>query len=315
MRKSVESVLRKLCVFNGEAGTKWDDPSNLVRLNEVRELIYDEGDFEGTMDYGCLPIENCKCIYLPPEFEAIRCAWVDGSPITVRGSNYMTLPEIGIQSCCTCSIDARRSVQFTGVRIPFSAPQYTPYSLRVIFECEDDYPVTFRGVDMDGNIVSVTAESGPDPVDIGENFQRIYEVIKQPSMGRVTVFALRGFLDEPTTTFLARYQRHHENPTFSEMKIVNYMTGDCDKNLVFLAKKKYYDLQDFNQLVDIESIQALRFGYQAMNAMLGNRDEEYSLKVRGMVGSLNKVDQNLSHSETSVELRPTYSRALDAAHD
>ena len=312
MSTTVERALKRLARFNGEAGSCWDAASNLDRLNEVREMIYERGDYEGTTEWGCVAIEDCACIYLPAHLEAVRHAWIGEVPILTRSRAYMSIDMIGRQSCCSCRPDQRRAVQMTDVRRPVVRTPSKPYALRVIGGEDEDEELVFRCVDIMGDVQEHRVVPKQVAETYGAGIKDVLSVVKPVTKGKVVVFA---DLEDGTEVFLAEYQPWQENPAFTQMRISNYTQGDCTCPLVVFAKRKFRNLMELDELLDITSTLALSFGYQALNARDGNRDDEYRSKLVLMTEQLDQVDTNLQPNVSTVEFATEKSIAQNPIYD
>lgn len=308
-RFTVSEALDVLARYNGEQGTCKDAPSNLRRLNRVRRIIYELGDYEGTMEWGCLPIDGAsRCIYLPYFLETVRQAWISSMPVIVRGSGYMALDSIGRRGCCDCHPDSRRALQVTGLRPPFTA---TPDGLfQLTIDTDDDAGLVFRGTGRDGS-PKVARLSKDAPVS-DVMFDKVTSVVKPRTVGDVVVHAR---FPDGGSYVVANYPGSAINPRYAQMRIMDYCSSDCERDLVVLAKRTFIPYEDLDELVDIESMQALVFGSQAINSVEGNRDEEYVRKIGLMRGQLSQVDQDMSMHEGSVEMEVRHSLALSPRFD
>ena len=314
MRRTVEDALRKLARHNGENGTCWDAQSNLDRLNEVRELIYERGDYEGTTEWGCVRIDDCQCIYLPGSLETVRKAWISSMPLLVRNQHYMSLDTVQRTLCCSCAPDTRRALQSTGVRRPVTMIPADPFSLMLAFEDDADEGteviVTAKTYDGTREIFKISADD--EEATYGERLKDIIQVVKPVTAGRVM---LRAVTADGTVSTMAEYQPWQVNPRFTQMRVTNYLKGDCDIDLVVFAKKSFYNLTGYDELVDIESLSALKFGYQALTAQDGGRDQEYTSKLVLMTDSLNRSDANLGVQEGTVEINPRRAQSMHPRYD
>jgi hypothetical protein len=83
--------------------------------------------------------------------------------------------------------------------------------------------------------------------------------------------------------------------------------------VVVYAKKKCfpYRPEDMDALVDIESLQGLIYGYQALNATEAEDDNTYVAKIKLMETMLERQDHNLEILEPMETCNVHYQTALD----
>ncbi len=317
MSDTLEMVLRELATFNGEPGTCWDAESNLDRLNRVRNLIYQRGDYEGTMEWGCAKIVDDSCIYLPEHLLAPRIARISSCPVLVYGQNYFAIPATSVSECCSSSPDTSRAVQMTGQRRPICATPSGPYQIKVVACDEETEELSFRGIDADGLPfeLDIVPKNGEGDF-IGDRIFDITEVFKKQTKGPILVWYLDSGGEEG---LLAEYSARSINPRFTQMRILNFTKGSRKVDLVILAKKNFkrYTKADVDNddLIDIQSTHALSFGYQALNAQLANRDSEYATKIQLMEEQLDQVDQDIGSQQGSYRTNISYSKSLSPAFD
>lgn len=314
MRFTVREALETLAEFNGPAGSCWDAPSNLKRLNEARRLIYQRVDCEGTMEWGCIEMDDCSCIYLPPHLESVREAWIADRPILVRDQSYMSLDNVGRQQCGDCRADQRVALAATGIRRPVVRTPDFAYGIRVVGDCceEDEPELTFH-VRLNGGekqSIKITAGSGLDDdgnkVSHGEMIRDVTGVVKDVTPSDITVWAISPLGDREE--FLAKYPAGSVNPRFTQMRVVGCRSSSVCA-LVVWAKKTPLPLVNHDDLVDIESLEALVFAYQALNARQIGDDDMYVSKIQLMEEQLEEQDQNLQNSDGSLEMYMNYPNA------
>ena len=94
------------------------------------------------------------------------------------------------------------------------------------------------------------------------------------------------------------------------------LTEKCrDHQVVLFCKKRFVPLTDYNQQVDISSLVALTFGYQAINKREADDDAGFAAKIQLMENSLTKVDFNLSAGDEILPMDVPYESTLGPQYD
>lgn len=307
---TVEHALKKLAPFCGKAGTCWDAPENLIELNDARELIYEQGDYEGTMEWGCVNICGGK-FFLPPSMQTVRDAYWCHRDVKVNLAGHTTLDQQGAASCCVSErfpMGNAFSIQPTGQRKPYTVQLTGKFNFKVVWDESDDDEVklTFQVIREGQRLTEIleSAELSSAPVD------DIVSVVKPVTVG---FGVLWGSCDGQDERFMAEYAPWQENPLFTEYQPL----GGCGshRQVVLFGKKMFYELRDMDQLVDIESISALKSAYQAINEQQADDDAKYVGKLQIMVNRLSLADKNLSVGSSSADLHMNYSNSLGPAYD
>lgn len=275
---NLREALEKLARFNGQSGSCWDDPSNLVRLNDVRALIYERGDWEGTTDWICMNIPK-GCFYLPIQYQKVISAYTCSSQINVSGRfsvvsyEYAKTAATGV---ATIIKTGRTNALFEDLS---GAHQLS-------LSCESEHDV--------GKVVSVWPTGSP---------KASYEL----NLGRVamsgSMIGIKSFSKPQThgpvliwsgNRLVAEWPSWMESGAHSEMRSTSEA---CQASM--LVKKVFRKMSDLDEPIDIDSIVALTFGYHAFNVLDSATDDNmYASKVRLMENQLQKSDQSISIEET-----------------
>lgn len=284
---TVRRALQVLAKYNGQNGTCWDDPSNLDRLNRVRENMYDRGDFQGAVDWICVNVK-AGCFYLPIEYVAIRTSWLCQRAVQLNSRFYSVLNKGAAQGCGPMS---NAQISATGKVSPFFVDLNQP--VQVVARCSNEEDqgkkIWFWGTDQSTDKKEIVLSL--DEVAVSGNVFGNFKVSKEVTDGYVHLFAIAGY----DRMHVASYPGAIEIPRY-----IQYSTNiENGKGLVLCVKKNCVPLTDHDQIVDIESLTALEFGYQAMNKQDEGDDAGYVSKTKLAYEALNKVDINLQIETSS----------------
>ena len=311
MSITVRKMLEKVARYNGDNGTCWDDPSNLERLNDARRLIYERVDCDGTMDYGCVPIVKGACLYLPWQLESIRSAWIGSRDIHVTNLFYQTLDR-GSEEVASIIAGHCKSISIvmTGVKRPII--HYPSSDFRIVVMTTDDRDdggvISFKSYNSNAEIVREDIILGEDKSPHYVN--DVLSVVKPPTMGALRVF---GETRDGAKVLLAEYNADQENPSFTQFKIRNLQTT-C-RQVIIYGKKRFFDIVNLGDLMDIDSVSAMSLAYQALNAQNGNRTQEYLTYVQLFEEQLEEKDQSNEIPEGFNEVKVSYESAIHPRYD
>lgn len=297
--RNVEDTLRRLARYNGASGTCWDDPSNLTRLNEVRDLIYERVDCSGTVDWALYRVENGR-ITLPIEIETVRGVYACGTMTQLQNEfyefiDYHTACSFGLVKGTVTPLTFRKD----GERSPIFRRPSRNFNVRIDIENSDDEGVEVMVEVRTGDLrknekISLKREG----VRISGSISQLITFGKPITKGDIQLFIdcgngwqIAGF-----------YPSWSENPRYETMRQI----GDTCRcvQVVAFSKKKCRPLTDMRDMVEIESLQALRFGYLAFNNV--ESPSEYAANIQLMENALGKADSNLTSGEPAVDVALQY---------
>ena len=302
MLYTVKSALQSIAPFVGDGGECWDSDRTLNALNRARRLIYERGDYEGTMEEGCVSV-SCGCFSLPRHLGEIRSAWKCNAPVTVVPYYYMTLAELGRgrDECCGVGGDACQIViHRTGISRPMRKRISKP-SILYLFAPDDEsgtisFLLRLRGdstkrVSVDLSDPDIREEDGYIPVESA--VKDVLEVAKPVTNGRVSLVVESGFSRE----VIAYYAPGEVNPHYSEYNA----RGISDGVLVVFSKRKFFDFTpaDYEGMVDIQSVSALEFAVQADAHKVANANDRYIQSIQLMEEQLDEFDQDVAMGQSA----------------
>jgi len=322
---TVRHALKHLARYNGVEGSCVDDPTNLERLNRVRELIYESPeDFVGTTEFVVIELGHCcHSFFLPEQLETARATARCNSPIPLLSKNYEFI-DIGLaRRCCYGHGHGnKRAPHFLHVN---EARTRTPYfvdelpsggRIQVTNDHKEDNGTELRfACRRNGRPLDFTLKlGGLSPVISKKGIDDILAVTKPLTKGNIMVWSVVG---DSCPVLIAEYSGRNENPRFSKYSIHgghhSFHNQDHRHQVVVYAKKKCFPYRpdDMDALVDIESLQGLIYGYQALNATEAEDDNTYVAKIKLMETMLERQDHNLEILEPMETCNVHYQTALD----
>lgn len=300
---SVKDVIGDIALFAGQSGSCPDSEKAFQYINYARRLLWNRGDWLGTLEYGCL--NACEgCAYLPWDLEVIREAWLGIRPIDVRDEWWQSLSYAGLKSCCgsCCSgalIQTGRKRPIVkplcgSVRIKIWSNETEEEGTQIVFKAIDRY-------DTPRDLVFTYTDGEFNTVET--NICDIEHVIKPATKGVIFVQAI--YPNTGNKTLIAHYKPDQINPEFNEYELrIPQAKKKCQ--ILIKAKKKYFDVQDENDIIGIENIVALEFAAEAINAKR-NKD------ITGYSNFLNAATEQLR--QDLLNLNPEPSAPLDVEYD
>lgn len=299
--RTVESVLKRVAQFNGEHGTCWDDPSNLARLNDVIELIHERGDYAGTTAWGIYTVVN-GIVTIPIEAESVRGVYACHTNTRLQSEFYEFVDKQTVCSLCLIKNKATPlTLRAEGFRPALFVNPQVPFLLKFINENGEDDGVEISVECRVGDLTERQALAlSTDGVSFDGNVNKVLSVSKPITKGDV-----QAYVDYGAGWVVAGfYPNWIENPSYTQLRAIG-CPSTCSQVAAF-TKLRHRQLTDYSQLVPIESIQAIKFGYKAMNSMDADDNSGYVGNVQLMENSLEKSDQSLSNSEPSEQICPSY---------
>ena len=251
---TVQEALTNMSIFLGDQGMGPKTEQALFYLNRARRLVYPLDDWTHTIKYGCIPVCDC-CIVLPNECAAIRAAWDGNRVVDIANEYFDSVPrEYLVRHKGSCV-----SLFRTGVSLP--AP-FEPGCSLLAFQATDDDDA---GVDVNLKYKGPTGRVISETISLQDNFQlteteypvrEILALGKGRTISPVNICTTSGrlfYVMQPTFTC----------GRFEQYKIDGNM---CYNKLLLKCKLRYkdYTIDDYDSLIDIESIDALEFAAKAL---------------------------------------------------
>lgn len=306
---NLQYALKTCARWNGVAGTAWDAPSNLVRLNAARGLIYGRaGDWMGLDEWICLNAEaGCKAITLPEAYDHIKIAYEANGGSVVMSSNTHQV----IDRATALRIVIRDRSMPVPVTL-FDANKCRPYrdkpNGRFTIKLTNDNELD------NGKVVNVTVASrgsesvldmtlaGPEGVVADAYFDDIISVSKPNTSGGINVWGATARAAK-FSLLMASYGPDVLEPYYREYKV----NGCGCNHIVALARKKFIPITDLRKVVDVNSIDALKHGYMAINAQESNNIAEEAQHVSVIENYMDRADRSLEVAEASVPMNMGFS--------
>lgn len=297
-----ETALKKLAKYNGHKGTCWTHPSNLERLNEVRELIYSRGDWVGTVDWYLACIKGA-CFALPYYLETIRAGWVCGGAATVATAYVSPSSKREVEELC-CSNRAPTCLTFRQreKKVPYNLVSQLRQGSVITLVNEDD-----RDTGLKITMVVKEPESGRratrevvlkgiEGVEVSGSMDDLYYAAKPITKGPITLF-VDG---DP----VAEWMGPHENPLFTHYMVSVGSTLYNGRHAAIFAKKRCLPIVELTEEVDIPSLEALQFGYIAKNEI--KVPNNYAANIQLMENCLEKADMNLTAGSAGTDVSENF---------
>lgn len=253
----------------GEAGT-CDETLFLRALNQALDLIWNLGDWEGTIVRCRLPVGPDCCLRLPWQIEKIRTAWFDGRDVPVGDHLYETLNSNSISGCQSC--DCPRLINLN-IQRPLPVEVDWPKYLAVQFGPEDaGTKVTLTYKDASGvtkrfdAVAEANCGSGSRHITT-EQVHGLLMVSKAETKYPVSLLACA---DSKCASWerVAYYHPTQMYPSYSLIKVV----GPPNSSIVVRGKLRRPRIVSMEDMVPIENAHALALAVRAVSSLGRNRD-------------------------------------------
>ncbi len=295
-------ALERLARHNGAKGSCWDSPSNLERLNDVRRLIYERGEFSNTMEWCC--VSGSCCFSLPGHLETVKWAYARcGYVFDVSDQFWAATDRNSAQACADkCGI-RKLSIRQSAQMRPYVGSPTFPTKIAIVADSDDDVGKTisvFSGTEETQIVIEKARSHNVSKVTI----RGISAITKPETIGDVHVYAHDG----STRVRIATYQMGDTAPMFSSYQMIGDRCRCASHNIIAYCKKRFVPMtiEQINAPVDIGSLTALQHGYAAMSFLDARNSAEYAGAVKLMEEQLEEHDQELSISEPVEQVRPPY---------
>lgn len=290
--QTLSQIRKAVAPFVGDSGVCEDDPRVLEAVNEVRDILYELGDWKNTVDGLCVhPYRGI--ITLPPKYSHAKKAYTcnSGNMVTVNNEWFVELSGDWDDYCG----DPVVITQHPGVYVTFRDWPCVPkkeccppegFYVKVVPESDKDCgtEIIFHGQAVKQREFSLTRVLGkawkPILGQPGEiPMAALNLVVKPITHGRIRVY---GY-DHANEILLAVYEPQDINPQYTRYAV------RCGLHTVVIkAKKRFKELTgDPNQFVDIHT-QALIHGLQGVTDRLNRNLPGYNAGISMATGYLNK---------------------------
>lgn len=297
---TTKEFLEQSSGFAGTSGYAWDSPEALMYFNRARRLIWNRGDYEGLLEYGCIKVDGCE-FFLPYHLETLRAAWPlkYGAQVDLVGRYYERIERAFLDSCCDVGCD-----KYTATKRGdnFAFPSSKLYNgITAFFQILDteDENVTIE-VFAEDDKKSVTSEKLTlvkpfEYYQLEVSLGKFLSLRKPRTFGRVRVLL---YEDNKNEHFLEHFLEPFE--TNSKYSLYN-ISPNPSGNMVILAKKRYYTYseKDYDKEIDINP-DALEFAMAAVVKKETDNDDGYVSKVQLTEEHLEEEQQDKASSAGSV---------------
>jgi len=336
MKFTVQEALTELAPFVGLAGTTFcpNDPESIAttlkRLNEVRRMIYSEGapNYIGTVGWMSISINqlspDCSCfrnegqvrMTLPVQVESIiSAASIDGDVGFVSRNHTLIDRDVAMRYGRWDSNVNTLLLQESSSKpaIAFTPPERFNFYIRSQHE-DDKSVITFkirRGINFYFERITLNGESF---VRCESGADEIVEVSKPVTKGIISVYIEserinpnKGVIPVCSTgpgLEVARYPAAMTNPRYLEIVAATDCSRRVDfdnhNSIMLYYRKKFVQLTELDELVDIESMEALQFASKAKNYQQSDVTQ-YAQSLQLMRDHLERVEFAFTLSSVSEE--------------
>lgn len=309
---TLKQVREDVAAFVGPSGACAEDASVVTAINNVRRILYEIGDWEGTTDPLCIK-PYCGLITLPAIYTHATKGFISCRPIQVLNDWFSYVSDF--QGACGREIAI---IKQEGEYVTFQDWPCIPkekccdekgFRLKIIFESEGDQGVElkFHGRGVYQHETMITREWAgawiPTPqIDAEQPFLSLTRVIKPKTKGRIRVYGFDGFAANPTNErLLALYEPNWVNPAFARYQVARGVTS-----VVLKAKKRYIPLDSDDQFVDLHT-DAIIHGLQALAERQAKNTVGYNTNMKLAVDFLNaQMGRKQATSTSPVQMSTAY---------
>lgn len=309
---TLAQVREDVAAFVGPSGACAEDEVVVKAINNVRRIIYEIGDWEGTTEPLCIK-PHCGTITLPAGYTHATKAHVSCVPVVVENDWFTHIGEFE-RSCGRPT----NIIKQEGEYVTFQDWPCVPkkqccdpkgFRLKVVFESEGDEGVTLkfwgRAVYQHEVMIQRTYSDSwinTPQSDAEPSLLSLTRVIKPKTKGRIRIYGFDGYAADPTNErLLAVYEPNWINPAFARYHVSRGMTS-----IVLKAKKRYTPLDSNDQFVDIHT-DAIIHGLQAIRERNAGHLAEYNANLKMAVDFLNaQMGRKQATSTAPVQMSSAY---------
>lgn len=281
--KTAGAYLADSAQFAGSNGSKPESKEAYRYLNKARELLWDLGDWEGTMLTGQLQLTE-KCFFLCHPGGLVRNAYrgCDDSPVALYEGQTVWSSLTELSGCCASQ--QRYPFHRTGLTSPLPAKYPSGTQIGFIAEnCEDkDLEVTVRYDTGKGACTeTLTLKDEWKPVWSKGLANKIVSIEKEPTKGTVKIVS--GATPDGYEQCVHVLEPEEVFPCYPQY-VVNGCP--CESCMVVRVKKKPVQIIDPGQPIEL-NCEALDWAMKAMVAKESNNHVEYAQNVKFAKDRLN----------------------------
>lgn len=280
------SLVRKwVGPYVGESGKDKDDPEVLEAINEARRIVYPLGNWKDIVEPLALRVHD-GYVTLPGWAEKINKAWAGAHDVEIENQWYSVVRD-GFTS--SCGNEATQGLIDLGERFPNFLSYSKNFRIKVVSQDERDRGVSlvFHAISEFGeNLLLTRTLDDPwksitsDP--ISDKWVKSFSYVEKP----VTFDRVRVYIYDPVRgvdMLCAIYEASDINPHFRRYKVPK----GCRRTLFAKVKKKFRDLTDDKELVDIHT-DALIHVLMAITARRNRSMSEYASNIAGATNFLQR---------------------------
>jgi hypothetical protein len=253
----------------GDQGVDPKSKKALFLLNRARRMIHPLDDWLHTIKYYCVDLCEC-CFLLPWDAKAIRAAWDGDRVIEISNEYFDSIPRELAMDCKRDQADFFR----TGLRIPapFSVNGKRKIGFVARDACDAGKEIKVAYINRFGSKVSDKIELTDDfrPTFTAQEPAEIISFDKDRTNGNVDVIINNRKVSQMKPRYTCE---SHE-----QYKIKGSL---CCSRVLIKCKVKHIDYteEDYDELIDIDSIDALEFAAMAYTAKQKNELREYQVNL------------------------------------
>lgn len=300
-------IVRKwVAPYVGESGKNEADPEVLEAINEARRIIYPLGNWVDTMDDLVLQCQN-GFVTLPFWADVIVNAWHNGHLLNIENEWYHRVGSdfarrFGRESCDDAVIDL-------GDKFASFLDADRPFRIKVVPQDDRDEGtcLTFHGVSEYGEPVLLTRTLQKAWIPITSDpandkwVKRFTYCEKPKTYDRVRVYIWD--IVRNTQSVCAIYEGIEVNPQYRRYRVMR--TGRRNQ-IIARVKKKYADLTDNKELVDIHT-DALIHVLQAITSRRNRDSQAYAGQIKSARDFLDKeIEAKTPTQAHPLKLSPIY---------
>lgn len=310
--QTVAEVREIVSPYVGPSGACAEDQVVLDSINQVRSILYELGDWEGTTELACV-VPYCGTVTLPPVYSHIIKAFSACRLVRVVNDWFTPIQDSG--SCGRETVLIKQEGSYVTFQdwpcIPASdhCCDQKGFRLKVIFEDDIDEGVSLdffgRGVNLhDVKITKTCVEAWvPCPTTNNEHsLLSLTRVTKPKTSGRIRVYGFDGFLSNPTNErLLALYEPKWINPEFSR-----YTVSRGVKQVIAKAKKRYIPFDSDDQPFDLH-VEAIIHGLQAITERRSRNLAGYNANMKMAIDFLQaQLGRKVVTSSSPIQMSQAY---------
>lgn len=309
---TLAQVREDVAPYVGSAGACAEDQSVVNAINDVRRILYELGDWEGTTDPLCIK-PHCGTITLPAGYTHASKGYIACRPIQVVNDWFSYIGDFDKACGRQTNILKQEGEYVTFQDWPCVPKQKCcdekGFKLKIVFESEGDDGVTlkFHGRGVHQHEMMITRSWGgawinTPATDAEPALLSLTRVIKPKTKGRIRVYGFDGYAANPTNErLLAVYEPNWVNPAFAR-----YHVSRGVSSVALKAKKRYIPIDSDDQFVDLHT-DAIIHGLQAITERRARNLAAYNSNMKMAVDFLNaQMGRKQATSTAPIQMSEAY---------